>query len=142
MVYLGSFISGFRTLNSGMTTQSGILQPTTHVSPPSAHCWPVAADATDNNNDHGPLNVRLELHSPVPSCPSSGQPHRYMIFPKSCTRPMSCIQSGWPARRKPSAVCSMCSLFGRLESGSLQHRRQFNCYTTHGRMHAAHLLST
>lgn len=34
--YVGSCISGFSALNSGKTTESGMRQPTIHVSPPSA----------------------------------------------------------------------------------------------------------
>ena len=59
-------MSGFRVLNSGSTATSGIRAPTTHVSPPSAHCAPVSVPSCPS----APVPLQ-GAHKNVSSCPTN-----------------------------------------------------------------------
>lgn len=91
--------SGERLLSSGKTADAGSGQPTTHVSPPSAHCGPSARGLM----------------------PSSSRPPKgctAMTFPTSCTSAVKTSQSGSPAARAASADWIACSTCGVSTSGS------------------------
>lgn len=55
-----------------------------------------------------------------PGCPERRERITYSgwnvarSFPRSCTRPTTCIHSGLPSRRMASAVCSRCSIWVTL----------------------------
>jgi hypothetical protein len=61
VLYFSLAMSGFSLLNSGKTVQSGMRQPTTHVSPPSDHCAPCAVPVIKKKEAEGALSDKKTL---------------------------------------------------------------------------------